>query len=396
MNKRSVLSLFSGCGGMDLGFEGSFKVHRKSLPSDVRGASDWVELPDTGFKTVFSNDIMVAARNSWVNFFKNRDSNAADIFHLGSIVDLVNQHKDGEFEFPKNIDVVTGGFPCQDFSLAGKRKGFDSYKSHDGLLYDVPTENNRGKLYLWLREVISIVKPKVFIAENVKGLVSLGDVKQIIENDFRDIDQGYFMLDAKVLNAKDYGVPQNRERVIFIGISRRYLRKEALLDLEINKETSKYNPYPNPTHGDSGRPFVTLKDIFQDLPEPNESGDPAHRSYSRAKYYGKMQGGTEVDVNRQGPTIRAEHHGNIEFRRLSKENGGKIVSEYHLEQRRLSVRECARIQTFPDNYEFVFKNENGSLNSSEGYRVIGNAVPPLLAYNIASRISNIWKGLFND
>lgn len=396
MKTKNVLSLFSGCGGMDLGFEGAFKVHKKSYPIAVKSKANWIELPSTGFKTIFSNDILVPAQNSWINYFKNRHENAEKIFHLDSIVDLVIKYKSGKFKFPKNVDVVTGGFPCQDFSLAGKRKGFESHKSHNGIINDVPTEANRGKLYLWLREVVSIVKPKIFIAENVKGLASLGDVKKIIENDFRNIDKGYFLLDAKILNAKDFGVPQNRERVIFIGISRRYVKKEVIADLECNKEHSKFNPYPSPTHGNNKNPYVTLKDIFTDLSEPENSEDPSHKAYSKAKYYGKMQGGTEVDINGQGPTIRAEHHGNIEFRRLSKEKGGKITSEYHLSERRLSVRECARIQTFPDDYQFVFKNEKYSINASDSYKVIGNAVPPLLAYSIASRLSKIWEELFND
>lgn len=396
MKPKNVLSLFSGCGGMDLGFEGAFKVHKKSYPIALKNKANWIELPSTRFKTVFSNDILVPAQNAWINYFKGRHENAENIFHLESIVDLVMKYKAGEFKFPQNIDVVTGGFPCQDFSLAGKRKGFESHKNHNGIINDVPTETNRGKLYLWLREVVSIVKPKIFIAENVKGLASLGDVKQIIEDDFRNIDKGYFLLDAKILNAKDFGVPQNRERVIFIGISRRYVKKEVIADLEFNKERSKFNPYPTPTHGTKQRPYVILKDIFSDLSEPEDSDDPSHSAYSKAKYYGKMQGGTEIDINGQGPTIRAEHHGNIEFRRLSKEKGGKISSEYHLNERRLSVRECARIQTFPDDYQFVFKNEKYSINASDSYKVIGNAVPPLLAYSIASRLSNIWEELFND
>lgn len=81
-------------------------------------------------------------------------------------------------------------------------------------------------IYGW-KKVVEITKPKVFIAENVKGLVTLGDVKDIIQKDFRNIDDGYVVLDAQVLNAKNYGVAQNRERVIFIGISKRYANKKS-------------------------------------------------------------------------------------------------------------------------------------------------------------------------
>jgi DNA (cytosine-5)-methyltransferase 1 len=176
---------------------------------------------------------------AWCNFFKNRVNQPENIFHLESIVDVVNNIENKQFSFPNDIDVVTGGFPCQDFSFAGKRKGFDSHKDHNGIIYNEPTEATRGQLYLWLKKVVEITKPKVFIAENVKGLVTLGDVKDIIQKDFRNIDDGYVVLDAQVLNAKNYGVAQNRERVIFIGISKRYANKKILDELISLQENLK-------------------------------------------------------------------------------------------------------------------------------------------------------------
>ena len=96
------------------------------------------------------------------------------------------------------------------------------------------------------------------------------------------------------------------------------------------------------------------------------------------------------------PTIRSEHHGNIEFRRLDVSNGGKYKDEIEMgkQQRRLTVRECARIQTFPDDYEFVFKSIYGSVSGSEAYKLIGNAVPPLLAYHLACRLEKLWNTYF--
>jgi len=128
--------------------------------------------------------------------------------------------------------------------------------------------------------------------------------------------------------------------------------------------------------------------------EPELSTDLSQQAYSKAKYIGKkLQGQAEVNFYGPGPTIRAEHHGNIEFRRLGEENGGKNIDELSkgLPQRRLTVRECARIQTFPNDYEFVIPNK---LSASDGYRLIGNAVPPLLAYRLAQRIDEIWDELF--
>jgi len=103
-------------------------------------------------------------------------------------------------------------------------------------------------------------------------------------------------------------------------------------------------------------------------------------------------------MNGVGPTIRSEHHGNIEYRRLSKEHGGKILSELTkgLQERRLSVRECARIQTFPDDYEFIFNDGINKVNSSDAYKVIGNAVPPMLGYAIGFRLQSIWEDLFGE
>jgi DNA (cytosine-5)-methyltransferase 1 len=311
---------------------------------------------------------------------------------------LVKESKRGIFQFPKNIDVVTGGFPCQDFSVAGKRLGFGSAKSHNGVNEEHAENESRGTLYLWMKQVIEIVKPKIFIAENVKGLVSLGDAKKIIETDFRNIDRGYCVVDARVLKAWEYGVPQSRERVVLIGISRKYANPKILADIEKNSEKSQYYPYPIKTHGEGFQKVVTCKDAFVGLKEPDESSDTSQKAYSKAKYYGKMQGSSEINMDGVGPTIRSEHHGNIEYRRLNKEHGGKNMSELTkgLQERRLSVRECARIQTFPDDYEFIFNDGINKVNSSDAYKIIGNAVPPLLGYAIGKRLESLWNDLFGE
>ena len=111
---------------------------------------------------------------------------------------------------------------------------------------DDPTSENRGMLYMWMREVIDIVGPKVFIAENVKGLVSLADVKQIIENDFRNVRDGYIVVPARVINAANYGVPQTRERVFFFGFLKPTLKKNARVALEAwnGEGENMYSPYP--------------------------------------------------------------------------------------------------------------------------------------------------------
>jgi len=408
-----VVSLFSGCGGMDIGFEGSFLVHKDSVNENINPKfvsnlkNDLVNLRSTKFQTVFANDILQEARNAWVNYF-NKRGYSSEIYHVESIVDLVKAHKKGAPIFPECVDVVTGGFPCQDFSLAGKRNGFNSHKDHKGNLIktDVASIETRGQLYMWLKEVVEITKPKIFIAENVKGLVNLPNVKDIIQQDFSSANgNGYIVIDPLVLHAADYGVPQSRERVFFIGIKKEALNKKALIELSKKTIIDEYNPFPRPTHsftkkGLNLKPPVILDTIFKNLPEPEQSLDPSQIYYSKAKFMGKhCQGQTEINLNGIGPTIRSEHHGNIEFRRLSLENGGKHKHEIidkKLIERRLTPRECALIQTFPPDYELVIPNSSGRflISPSIAYKLIGNAVPPLLAYHLARRIEDLWDIYF--
>ncbi len=410
--KHKVLSLFSGCGGMDIGFEGGFKCLKRSINTNVHpnwikeDNGKWVKVVETGFETAFANDIRPDAKAAWVSYFRKIYDNANEVYHIESIVDLVKRAQTGEQVFPQNIDIVTGGFPCQDFSVAGKRKGFNSDKSHNGgtLEVDEPTVESRGQLYMWMKEVVSIVQPSIFIAENVKGLTTLEDAKEVIEHDFSHAaDGGYIVIPARVLHAANYGVPQSRERVIFYGFKRKALKKEALKGLLNLKTNSEYDPYPIPTHaynieGNNLIPFVSCKEALEGLGEPEETDDIAQMKYSKAKYLPKGQGNIEIKLDSISPTIRSEHHGNIEFRRLSADNGGTHEQELALglEQRRLTVRECARLQTFPDEYQFVLSKtaENKAVSASDAYKLIGNAVPCVLGYNIAMRLAENWEKYF--
>ena len=408
MNKQlKVLSLFSGCGGMDLGFEGGFRVLKRSVNDSFHWPikdldEKWVELPKTRFHTVFANDIRPDAKRAWEEYFKQREGSCLN-YKLESIVDLVKRHKSGEEKvFPSGIDIVTGGFPCQDFSVAGKRKGFESTKGHDGKVRsdDTPSIESRGQLYMWMREVVSIVNPKMFVAENVKGLTNLGNVKEIIEHDFSTIGKGFLVVEARVLHAAKYGVPQSRERVIFYGFNKEFLTAEAVNALKDLKNFPEYDPYPVESHtlnGEGDLPkFVSVREALEGLQEPEDSLDPSQKVYSKAKFMGKhCQGQTEVKLDDVGPTIRSEHHGNIEFRRLSEEHGGKYFEELKTKsERRLTIRECARIQTFPDDYQFIIKTGTPRVSGSSAYKIIGNAVPPLLGFHIAFRLEKNWNLYF--
>ena len=395
--KLRVLSLFSGCGGMDLGFEGHFIANRKSFAADDERIErvindDWLLLRPTRFRTVFANDILPEACVAW-NAYMRRFGHSPEIYHCQSVVELVKAQQTGADIFPRDIDVVTGGFPCQDFSVAGKRLGFDSQKDD-------------GKLYYWMKQVIDITRPKIFVAENVKGLVNLGNVKDIIQQDFASADgNGYIVLPPKVLHAGNYGVPETRERVIFIGVRRDALRPEAIEALESEVIPAEYDPYPIPTHagnikGENLLPAVTTRDVLKDLREPEETRDESQRHYSGAKYlHNGSQGQTEINLDGMGPTIRSEHHGNIEYRRLSAEHGGKQAAELAegLKERRLTPRECALIQTFPPDYPFVIRKEAERrfiLSPSGAYKVVGNAVPPVLAFHLATRLEQLWPKYF--
>lgn len=423
--KKNLLSLFSGCGGMDIGFEGGFKIPKSTLNLDIN--KDWVKkedetyfyLKDTIFETKFANDISNDAKIAWDDYFsKKRGYDLNGIYKVKSIVDIVKEYQEGnENIFPKSIEVVTGGFPCQDFSVSGKRNGFNSHKDHHGNLIKnrIPTEETRGKLYMWMKEVIEITLPKIFIAENVKGLANLGEVKNIIQSDFSEINgDGYLVLSPKVLHAGNFGIPQSRERIFFIGLKKSSLTEKALIELSKKDISEAYSPYPVPTHRLNGEmhytsveslmtSFTKCKDVLLDLREPKESEDLSQINYSKAKFMGKhCQGQKEIDLNKLAPTIRAEHHGNIEFRRLSKENGGTHIQELEKGEveRRLTLRECARIQTFPDDFNFVIPShkmrKKYSLSPSKGYKLVGNAVPPLLAYHIAKKIEINWLLYFKE
>lgn len=417
-NTLKVLSLFSGCGGIDLGFEGDFPVLKNSVNLEINGDwnvktmdDKWVWLEKNSYHTIFANDIKPEAKTAWINYFGKKGLKTEN-YHLDSIVDLVKLQKEHHVElFPKEIDVLIGGFPCQDFSVSGKRRGFSSSKSHDGspINQEAPTVENRGQLYMWMREVIAMTMPKLFVAENVKGLTNLRDAQEVIERDFASIcNGGYLVVPAQVLNAANYGVPQGRERVIFYGFKRSALTKEALKELSRGVVSEGFTPYPVKTHylpdeAPRGKlaKFTTVGDALEDLVEPEASLDLSHQKYSKAKYMGShCQGQLEVRLDGIGPTIRSEHHGNIEFRRLSTEHGGKHQAELKLglKERRLSVRECARIQTFPDDYEFVIpsNDKKHSVSGSEAYKIIGNAVPPLLGYHIAKRLEQNWTLYFKE
>ncbi len=329
---HKVVSLFSGCGGLDLGFIGDFNFLGKHYERTL-------------FDIIWANDIYPQACESY-------RVNIGDHIIEGDIEEILNTDPD---LVPDEAEVVIGGFPCQDFSVAGKRKGLTV---------------TRGRLYLQMKRVIERIAPKIVVAENVEGLLNMenGLVLETIKNDLSSVNHNGKKIDYKVnhylLHAADYGVPQTRKRVFIVCIRS-----------DINVE---YLP-PEPTTKDK---WITAKEAIDDLwgLENNES-IPNHSQISKAKFYpGKrMQGNTKIRADQPSVTIRAEHHGNIEAHYRSTNPNKPDDMRFW---RRLSVRECARIQSFPDN--FIFKGA-----ATHTYKQVGNAVPPVLGWHVAQSIQSV-------
>lgn len=399
--KFRVISLFSGAGGMDLGFI------------------------NAGFDIVWANDFFKEAVESY-------KKNVDDRIVYGDITKIASS------EMPDDIDLVIGGFPCQGFSIANTKRSM---------------KDERNFLYKEMLRVIDDKKPKFFVAENVKGILSMkkGKVFEMIKKDFKKL--GY-NVDARLLNAAEYGVPQARERVVIIG-----------------NRIGVENPYPTPTHWVDSKKYeskeglkdpVTVEETIgflsnvrlSDKPITLENGMVIYNHMAATNVYDKFWGRKykvkQEDIcdylkmwrDKSGYTTKKvddhfgykytaghwfrkdNHSGSIpkpsdwwELKKIlgfdskyDKKVTTMVEKEIKFEQslritnwnrssdtitatspeihvnreRRLSARECAMLQTFPMDYEFV-----GSLNVI--YRQIGNAVPVKLAEQIAKGIYDVLK-----
>jgi DNA (cytosine-5)-methyltransferase 1 len=307
-NAMKVVSLFSGAGGFDLG------------------------LIQAGHSIIWANDIDQDAVQTY------RKNIGAHIIQ-GDIADIASS------DIPES-DVVIGGFPCQGFSQANLLRS----------ALDV-----RNKLYVHFVRVVKDKQPKYFLAENVRGLLSVGKGKVIecIMNDFRDA--GY-RVQYRLFNMADYGVPQMRFRVIISGISK-----------ELPGECTF--PYPAPTHGKVTTllglsPWITIAEALKGIPEPED--DPTLPNHISSKYKvtnRNFTGHRWTDPNKPSPTILARGDG----------KGGVCAIQHPNNHRRLSVRESATIQTFPMDFIFV-----GKMNSC--YRQVGNAVPVHFAWHLGNQL----------
>ena len=322
-----VISLFCGCGGMDLG------------------------LVKSGHKIIWANDNDKDSVETYKNYFKKFDIDPNHVV-LGDISKIKsNDIPDG--------DLVVGGFPCQGFSVANI---FRNKKR--------PMEKQNNKLYNELIRIIKDKKPKYFIAENVVGITSMGGYEnnfkkklkegRVISKILEEMRKIGYRVTWKILNASNFGVPQNRRRVIFLGT-----RKDIANDFI----------HPEPTHSFKDDLYLkrtsSLWETIKDLESLKNKISNHVGTGHKVKINGYI-GNRITKKNALSPTIVGRGGG----------TGGPVIIPHPNKKRRLTVRETARLQSFPDDMEFY-----GSVSSC--YRQIGNAVPWLLAFNLGKKLKNL-------
>ena len=292
--------MFAGAGGMDLGFRGGFGIF----------GTTYDPLP---FQIAWANDNSEAACETY-------RKNGGDIHH-GDVWD----HLQG---MPR-CDVIVGGFPCQDISINGKQAG---------------VAGARSGLYATMVQAISKTRPRVFVAENVKGLL-LKSNQESLAQVLADFSALGYSLSYHLYLAADYGVPQMRQRVFIVGTA------------------PGVKPFRPPWPTLQRDAWMSAKEAVEDLETVAEDAAINH-VWSRAAK-SPEQGDRRLKADKPAHTIRAECHGNIQY-------------HYSL-PRRISMREAARFQSFPDDFIFA-----GKLRETE--RQVGNAVPPVMAWHIARAV----------
>jgi len=325
-----IISLFSGCGGLDLGFS------------------------QAGFDICWANEFNEKVYKTHIHNFPNTVMDRRDINKISS-QEIIDRYKD--ITGLEEVDGIIGGPPCQAWSVAGSHKGMD---------------DKRGKVFLEFVRVIKDIKPKFFVAENVEGILRKNN-KVALENIITKLKDAGFTVKYKLLTASDYGIAQDRKRVFFIGIR--------------NDLTEPVNLHPHPLPFDE---VCDLKKCIQDLPDSigttkNRVSDfsqehlisgysPQYMSRNRVRGWDEFSftipaSGRHIPIHPSAPKMKKVDVDEFHF-----------ISGDENMYRRLSVRECARIQSFPDSFKLIYEN------ICEGYHMIGNAVPPKLAYHVSLSI----------
>ena len=383
-----VLSLFTGCGGLDLGFKGGFKSNNR-------------EYSKNNFSVVLSNDILACATSTYANNQK----------YFGKHKVVTGDIKDIESSEIPDFDFMAAGFPCQPFSNAGLRKGIN---------------DDRGNLF---EECVRILKekeksenpPKGFIFENVRGILSskMEDGTTIPDEIVKRMDKLGYTTTYKLVKASNYGVPSARFRVIIVGFKKGLgtfnfeLLDEVVTEHNLpNEKTNKYDLYVGSLLCDIPKKAPQRNDYWKYSPSGQYIVDKIGPCYGGKKELKQFKDRVPVEemnekvkkgrswkvMSRDDMPERFQKiHDNPKkyrspnfYRRFAlAEISGTVIASaqpensgitHPLENRRFSIREIARIQSFPDDFDFSYKT------ITHAYKVIGNAVPPVLGWVIAKAI----------
>lgn len=319
-----IVSLFTGAGGLDLGFK------------------------KAGFNIVWANEY---DKSIWATFEHNFSETKLD---KRSIIDVKSD------EIP-DADGIIGGPPCQSWSEAGAGRGI---------------EDHRGKLFYEYIRILRDKQPKFFLAENVSGIL-LPRHKVAFNAILKEFEKVNYHVHCALLNASDYGVPQDRKRVIIIGFHKStqnsYIYPPIILEKVNLKEAIGNMPVPLPAR------INNKANNPADLPIPNHEymiGGFSTIYMSR----NRVRNWDEVSYTIQAGGRHAPIHPSAPKMKFIEQNVRIFKPGHENKYRRLSVRECARIQTFPDDFEFIYNNV------ADGYKMIGNAVPVEFARVLAESI----------
>ena len=320
MEKLKVASLFCGCGGTDVGLLGGFDFLGKYYNSN-------------SMEIVYANDI---------------DDNACKIFkeNFGITPDNRDIREVKTEEIPE-FDILTGGFPCQSFSIVAqnpKRLG---------------VKDERGKLFFEMCRILRERQPKCFIAENVKGILT-ANKRSAFPLILKEFEESGYDVQYQILNSADYGVPQKRERVIIVGFRKDLNITFSFPEAEIEDET-KYTPLKTVIEKRVDEKYFFSERAVAGMMKKRES----------------MNKGRAQDINKPCNTVGAH------LAKVSLNSTDPVLMEGE-RYRRFTPREVARIQSFPDDFELV-----GSEAAQD--RALGNAIPPVMFWYVAKAVSKELK-----
>ena len=362
MDKINVISLFCGCGGMDLGLTGGFSYLGKKYTKHP-------------FKIVYAVD-----NDPYCSQIYN-----ANFSHKCEVKDV----RDINIKDIPDFDLLIGGFPCQSFSISAQNPPRLGYK------------DERGMLFFEMVKILKAHKPRFFIAENVKGLLS-ANKKKAFPMIIKEFEEAGYLIKYSLLNAYNYGVPQKRERVVLIGMLNTDFDIDVMFE-EVKKQININNPH-------FFEP-VSVWEAISDIETPTESGittllEPTtsyqkslrcgctvttnhiateHNKRSCKRMKQIHEGENWVKLNEPIHSVHSGAYGRLEkdkpaatiTTRFDTPSGGRFI--HPVADRTITLREAARLQSFPDNFEFVG-------TKSSVCKQIGNAVPPKLSYFLANLV----------